>query len=81
MTIAIFYGKTKPTSLDGFLKQLVEELNDVLNNGISINNCRINVKLRSFICDSPARAFLKGLLNADDNFGCSYYFIFFNTLL
>lgn len=62
MTIAIFYGQTKPTSLDDFLKQLVEELIDVLNHGISINDHKINVKLRCFICDSPARAFLKGLL-------------------
>lgn len=62
MAIAIFYGKTKPTSLDDFLGQLVEELVDVLNHGIIINNYKINVRLRCFICDSPARAFLKGLL-------------------
>lgn len=61
MTIAIFHGKTKPISLDDFLNQLVEELIDVLNHGVIINNFKIHVKLRCFICDSPARAFLKGL--------------------
>lgn len=62
MTIAIFHGKTKPTSLDEFLHQLVEELIDVLDHGVIINNYKISVKLRCFICDSPARAFLKGLI-------------------
>lgn len=61
MTIAIFYGRTKPTSLDDFLNELVDDLIDVLKNGISINNHKINVKLRCMICDSPARAFLKGM--------------------
>lgn len=61
MTIAIFYGKCKPTSLEDFLKQLVEELIDVLNHGVIINGSKIDVQLRCFICDSPARAFLKGL--------------------
>ncbi|XP_065095780.1 uncharacterized protein LOC135717569 [Ochlerotatus camptorhynchus] len=70
MTIAIFYGKTKPTSLDGFLKQLVDELIDVLNRGILINNYKINVKLRCFICDSPARAFLKGVASFNSKNGC-----------
>lgn len=60
MTIAIFHGQTKPTSLDDFLNQLVEELIDVLKHGIAIKNHKITVKLRCFICDSPARAFLKG---------------------
>lgn len=62
MTIAIFYGKGKPNNLDSFLNQLVEELIDVINNGILINNHKIIVKLRCFICDSPARAFLKGII-------------------
>lgn len=61
MTIAIFHGQTKPTSLDDFLNQYVDELIDVLKHGISINGHKIMVKLRCFICDSPARAFLKGL--------------------
>lgn len=61
MTIAIFYGKSKPTNLDAFLNQMVDELTDVLKHGIMINGYKINVKLRCFICDSPARAFLKGM--------------------
>lgn len=61
MVIAIFYGKSKPSSLDDFLKQMVDELIDVLKHGIIINGCQINLKLRCFICDSPARAFLKGM--------------------
>ncbi|XP_053685668.1 uncharacterized protein LOC128735198 [Sabethes cyaneus] len=70
MTVAIFYGKTKPTNLDTFLKQLVEELIDVINHGIFINNHKITVKLRCFICDSPARAFLKGVANFNSKNGC-----------
>lgn len=77
MAIAIFYGKTKPTSLEDFLKQLVEELIDVLNHGVLINNYKIEIKLRCFICDSPARAFLKGLFDCELLFFSSKLTIYF----
>lgn len=39
----------------------VTELNDILANEIGINGYNLNVSIRYFLCDSPARAFLKGM--------------------
>lgn len=60
MVVSIWCGDKKPNNLCEFLQPLVEELNMILRNGISINGYRIDVKINSFICDSPARSFVKG---------------------
>lgn len=60
MPIAIFSGDSKPTCLEEFLRPFVVELRCILNNGVIVNDQQINVRLRCIICDSPARAFIKG---------------------
>lgn len=60
MVIAIWSGEGKPTVLNEFLEPFVNELNDLLRDGISINGHQIAICVRCFICDSPARAFIKG---------------------
>lgn len=62
MVIGIYCGKSKPTDLNAFLNPFVDEMIDILNNGITVDNHKITVKIRCFICDSPARAFVKGSL-------------------
>lgn len=59
--ICIWCGETKPSNLNNYLESFVIELNDVLINGIYINNHWINVKIRCFTCDKPALAFIKGI--------------------
>lgn len=62
MVISIWCGNTsKPTDLNGYLRPFVAELDDLLNNGILINNHHVEIKFHSCICDAPARAFIKGL--------------------
>lgn len=63
MVIAIWCGESKPTVLNDFLEQFAEELNDILLNGVMINGYKLCVHIRCFICDSPARAMIKGLNN------------------
>lgn len=58
--VAVFYGKSKPTSAEEFLRNFVTELNLVQRFGVNMeNNVSLKVKLNAFICDSPARAFVK----------------------
>lgn len=59
--IAIWCGNGKPTVLNDFLDPFVNELNAILHNGILVNNFTITVFIRCFICDTPARAFIKGI--------------------
>lgn len=66
MVVAVWCGDGKPTNLNGFLGSFVNELNELLCNGIHINNHSIEIKIRCFICDSPARAFIKGRETVDN---------------
>lgn len=58
--VAIWYGNGKPSNVNDYLDQFVNELVEVLANGITINNHHINIAIRCFICDTPARSLIKG---------------------
>lgn len=60
MIIGIFHGKTKPKRVEDYLKPFVDEVLPILKEGIVINEHILYIKIRAFICDSPARAFIKG---------------------
>lgn len=63
MVIGIFQGKSKPSSVELFLKPFVEEFKEISRLGVQLENGqKINIKIRCFIADSPARAFIKGKL-------------------
>lgn len=57
--IAIFYGEAKPKSSTIFMKQFVEEITKLQIVGLDIGNRHFDVTLKCFICDTPARSFLK----------------------
>lgn len=61
IVIAIWCGEGKCV-LNEYLAQFVEELNQLLRTGIKINNYTIRIKIKCFICDTPARAYIKGIL-------------------
>lgn len=53
----------KPKNMDWFLNPFVDEFNKIrAKGGILINGKKTEVKIRCFICDTPARAALKGKL-------------------
>lgn len=63
--IGIYAGDGKPEDLDTFLGPFVTEMQQ-LQEGLKITDKSqrgklIHVNLRAFICDSPARAMIKGL--------------------
>lgn len=60
MIIGLFYGKNKPAKIEEFLKPFVDDIEPILRDGLIINGHKLTVKIRTFICDSPARAFMKG---------------------
>lgn len=60
--VGIWSGEGKPKYLSEFLNHLVDELNYFYQNGpITLNGHQISLKVRSFICDTPARCYLKGI--------------------
>lgn len=63
MVIGVWQGIGKSTNLEKYLTPMVNELKKLMEHGIVINDHKITVKLRCFICESPARAFVKGDLS------------------
>lgn len=58
--LKIGYVSDKPRDVNAFLEPFVEELNDVLQNGLKVKEVTIKFRLRCFICDTPARSMLRG---------------------
>lgn len=67
MVISVWCGESKPNDLSEYLDLFVTELDFLLSNGIYINGKRIIILLRCFICDTPARSFIKGNLKVNIN--------------
>ncbi|XP_077263107.1 uncharacterized protein LOC143897974 [Temnothorax americanus] len=56
--IAVYYGEGKPP-LEPFLRQFVDELSNLMINGIMFQGTTYRVQVRNFVLDAPARAFIK----------------------
>lgn len=76
------WGGFEPFGAEQFLRQFVNELNVILSNGIILNssNIRTAVKINSFICDTPARAFIKCELHSIDLSVCLQIFVSFQKV-
>ncbi|XP_012542681.1 uncharacterized protein LOC105840324 [Monomorium pharaonis] len=70
MIIGLYCGESKPPTPNEFLTSFVNELLIFLNNGIIINGYKINIRVRCFICDTPARCFIKGTVNFNSYSSC-----------
>jgi hypothetical protein len=68
--IALFYGTSKPTSVDEYLHDFLQEFDIIKSNGILYNERKYEVKLRCFCCDAPARSFLKCTVGHTGYFAC-----------
>jgi hypothetical protein len=55
--VGIFCGEGKPNI--SFLNDFVSELKDLLNHGLELDSMHIPYVVHSFVCDAPARAFVK----------------------
>ena len=70
VVVALFCGQGKPNSVDEYLYDFIEELISLLADGIVINNVHYAVTIFSFICDAPARSWLKGIVGHSGYFSC-----------
>lgn len=60
MVIGVYNGVAKASNLEKYLSPMVTELKTIMQNGLTINDNKVTVKLRCIIADSPGRAFIKG---------------------
>lgn len=68
--IALFSGKSKPASGEEYLKDLVLEVNELNKKGITIKETTYQVKIIGFVCDTTARAFIKGCKGHTGFYAC-----------
>lgn len=55
----LFIREKKPNDLEKYLQNFINEVNQLQNEGILIDNQLLQVRIKAFICDTPARALLK----------------------
>lgn len=73
MTIGIWCGKEKP-AIDEYLRKFVDEMKHLLVNPIEIQtNIFISIKIHNFVCDSPARSYLKNTIQFNGYHGQEMY--------
>nr|XP_047135940.1 uncharacterized protein LOC124813231 [Hydra vulgaris] len=70
MIAALFSGNSKPNSVDDFLQDFIYEVKELQEYGFSYNEKTYTLLLQAFICDSPARAFLKNIKGHNSLHGC-----------
>ena len=68
--VAIFCGKSKPSSEESFMFDFVNELSILLQNGIKTPDKYYLVSLKLFSCDAPARQFLKSIVSHNGYDSC-----------
>lgn len=70
VTIALYGGDSKPHSANNYLRDLVEEANDYILNGLILNEVKYSFEIFCMVADSPARAFIKEVKNPGVFFAC-----------
>ena len=59
--VCIFYGNQKPKNDFEYFESFINAINVLLKNSIIIELQKFVVEIRCFICDTPARAFVKSI--------------------
>lgn len=73
--VGIYHGNEKPKSSNEFLAEFVDDAIDIVNNGVFIQGKLYKVKIKSFVCDAPAKAFIKCIKNHTGYSSCTKCYI------
>lgn len=68
--IAIYVGDQKPSDVNKYLEQFLLEMNTLQSDGIVISKKLFKISIKAFICDRPARSFIKNVKNHGGYFAC-----------
>lgn len=69
--VGLYYGTEKPFSVDEFLKDFVEEINLLINEGFIFRDSRLTVRIAAFCCDAPAKSYIMGIKGHGGFFSCT----------
>ena len=68
--VGIYCGRAKPDSVDEYLADFLAELQQLTRDGIKSSGKTIRLVIKAFICDAPARAFLKCTKSHNSYYAC-----------
>ena len=68
--IGLFCGDVKPTSLDEYIADIVQEMQSLRENGVRHDGKTYGISIENFICDAPAKAFIKHVKSHNGYAGC-----------
>lgn len=68
--IALYCGNHKPGNISEYLHDFVDEIKCIFENGVKVGEDTVKVHLSSFICDAPARSFVKQIKGHNSYYGC-----------
>lgn len=68
--IGLFYGESKPSNVNQYLEQFIEEFRELERNGLDVDEERFSISISSVICDAPAKAFIKNIKQCSGYYGC-----------
>lgn len=68
--IGIFSGTSKPNKLLDYLRNFIQEYEELRTKTLSFEGKNIHLVIHSVICDAPARAFVKCVKSFSGYHGC-----------
>lgn len=67
--VGIFLGNAKPGNISEYLGDFIKDVKELLQNPV-IDDKIYKILIHAFICDAPARSYLKCIKNHNGYFGC-----------
>ena len=68
--VALYYGYQKPSHVEEYLEEFLNELAVLTREGVQIFGKQYEGNLKCFVCDAPARSYLKGIVNHTGCYSC-----------
>lgn len=69
--IGIYHGTEKPKDPNIFLESFVKEAVDIVKDGLMFDNRKFVIKIKAFICDVPAKSYIKQIVGHNAYNSCS----------
>lgn len=69
--VGIYHGDEKPNNCNEFVSRFTDEAVSVINNGFVYNGKQYNVEIVAFICDVPAKSFIKYIQGHSGYMSCT----------
>jgi len=69
--IGCYFGKSKPADANKFLQAFVDDINILIDNGITYNDITFSVSIHSIVCDALAKSFITFTKGHTGYFSCS----------